>query len=125
MNIIISANSSMPIYEQITSQMKEMIISNKLKAGDNLPSVRGLAKSLHISIMTVQRAYDDLQKDCFVTTTAGKGTYVANINNNLKKEENQKNLENKVMEIVRIAKLNNISINELNKLISLIYEGEY
>ena len=124
MNIIISANSSMPFYEQITSQMKEMIISNKLKAGDNLPSVRGLVKSLHISIMTVQRAYDDLQKDCFVTTTAGKGTYVANINNNLKKEENQKILENKVMDIVTIAKLNNISINELNKLISLIYEGE-
>ena len=74
MEIIISNNANKPIYEQITFQIKAMIMSEELKAGDNLPSMRALAKSLHVSVITVQKAYEDLQRDGFIETTIGRGT---------------------------------------------------
>lgn len=77
MNIIISNNANKPIYEQITSQMKAMIMSEELKAGDSLPSMRALAKSLHVSVITVQKAYEDLQRDGFIETTIGRGSFVS------------------------------------------------
>ncbi|HIR75244.1 TPA: GntR family transcriptional regulator, partial [Candidatus Ventrenecus avicola] len=69
MEIIISNNTNKPIYEQITSQFKQMIMSGELKAGESIPSMRSLAKSLHVSVISVQRAYEDLQKDGFIETT--------------------------------------------------------
>ena len=77
MEIIISNNSSKPIYEQITSQMKSMIMNGQLQAGDAIPSMRALAKSLHISVITVQKAYEDLQRDGFIETTVGRGSFVS------------------------------------------------
>lgn len=82
MDIVVSNSSKVPIYEQITKQIKSMIISGKLKEGDLLPSMRGLAKSCGISIITAQKAYEDLQKDRYIETVQGKGTYVSKINNN-------------------------------------------
>ena len=76
MDIFINNHASIPIYEQISSQIKAMIINGDLKAGEALPSIRGLAKSLHISVLTVQKSYDVLQKDGFIETTAGKGCFV-------------------------------------------------
>lgn len=72
MDIIISNTSSTPIYEQITSQVKAQVMDGTLKPGDSIPSMRALAKSLHISVITVQRAYEDLQKDGFIETAVGK-----------------------------------------------------
>ena len=72
MEIIISNNANKPIYEQITSQIKAMIMSEELTAGDSLPSMRALAKSLHVSVITVQKAYEDLQRDGFIETTIGR-----------------------------------------------------
>ena len=72
MEIIISSNTSKPIYEQITSQMKAMIMSGELQTGDPIPSMRALAKSLHISVITVQKAYEDLHRDGFIETTNKK-----------------------------------------------------
>ena len=69
MDIIISSNTNMPIYEQITSQIKAMIMSGTLNTGDPIPSMRALAKSLHVSVITVQKAYEDLQRDGFIETT--------------------------------------------------------
>mgnify|MGYP000500178956 CR=1 FL=1 len=69
MEIIISSNTSKPIYEQITSQIKAMIMSGELKTGDPIPSMRALAKSIHVSVITVQKAYEDLQRDGFIETT--------------------------------------------------------
>lgn len=72
-DIIISSNTNMPIYEQITSQIKAMIMSGTLNTGDPIPSMRALAKSLHVSVITVQKAYEDLQRDGFIETTVGRG----------------------------------------------------
>ena len=85
MNIIISNNANKPIYEQITSQMKAMIMSEELKAGDSLPSMRALAKSLHVSVITVQKAYEDLQRDGFIEEAA---LYLHKIKNFIKKNNN-------------------------------------
>lgn len=77
MEIILSNASQKPIYEQITSQIKAMIMNGELKAGDAMPSMRKLAKELHVSVITTQRAYDDLQKDGFIVTVPAKGTFVS------------------------------------------------
>ena len=76
MEIIISNSTSKPIYEQITSQIKQMIMFGELKSGESIPSMRSLAKSLHISVITVQKAYEDLQKYGFIETTVGRGSFV-------------------------------------------------
>ena len=76
MEIILSNNSNKPIYEQITSQIKAMIIKGELKPGDSLPSMRKLAKELHISVITSQRVYEDLQRDGFIESSVGRGTFV-------------------------------------------------
>ena len=75
MEIIISNNANKPIYEQITSQIKAMIMSGELKAGDAIPSMRALAKSIQVSVITVQKAYEDLQRDGFIETTVGRGSF--------------------------------------------------
>ena len=77
MEIVVSNKTSRPLYEQIATQIKAQIMSGDLKAGEALPSIRALAKSLHISVLTVQKAYDLLQTDGFIETTAGKGCYVS------------------------------------------------
>ena len=77
MEIILSSASEKPIYEQITSQIKEMIMTGELKPGEALPSMRKLAKDLHVSVITTQRAYDDLTKDGFIVTIPAKGTFVS------------------------------------------------
>jgi len=122
--IIISSNSNQPIYEQITSQMKEQIINGELQAGQPLPSMRGLAKSLHISVITVQKAYEDLQRDGFIDTTIGKGTYVSTNNTEFYQEEQQKKVEKYLQEAVDIAKRSKISLEKLKLLLELFYEEE-
>lgn len=74
MEIVISSNTSKPIYEQITSQIKALIMSGELQTGDPIPSMRAMAKSLHVSVITVQKAYEDLQRDGFIETTVGRGS---------------------------------------------------
>ena len=102
MEIIISNNTSKPIYEQITGQIKQMIMSGELKAGESIPSMRALAKSLHISVITVQRAYEDLQKDGFIETTVGKGSFVSAFNRDFVQEEKQRQLDIRYIRMARI-----------------------
>ena len=85
MEIIISNNANKPIYEQITTQIKAMIMSGELQAGDAIPSMRSLAKSIHVSVITVQKAYEDLQRDGFIETTVGRGrcTFTYNRGSNI------------------------------------------
>ena len=90
MELIISSNTGKPIYEQITSQIKAMIMSGQLQSGDPIPSMRALAKSLHISVITVQKAYEDLQRDGFIETTVGRGSFVAAQNREFIQEEQQR-----------------------------------
>ena len=124
MEIIISSNTSKPIYEQITSQIKAMIMSGELKTGDPIPSMRALAKSIHVSVITVQKAYEDLQRDGFIETTAGKGCFVSVQNQDFYLEEQQKKIENYFTEAIEIAKVSGIKLDKLQSLLALLYEEE-
>lgn len=124
MEIFINNHASVPIYEQISSQIKSMIIGGELTAGEALPSIRGLARSLHISVLTVQKAYDVLQTDGFIETTAGKGCFVSARNQDFYLEEQQKKIENHFTEAIEIAKVSGIKLDKLQSLLTLLYEEE-
>ncbi|RGD75604.1 GntR family transcriptional regulator [Anaerofustis stercorihominis] len=124
MEIILKSGSDKPIYEQITSQIKSMIIKGELREGDALPSMRKLAKELHISVITSQRVYEDLQRDGFIESSVGKGTFVSAQNKDFIREENLRKVENMLEEVVQISKENNIAKEELIKTLSLFYEEE-
>ena len=124
MEIIIKNSSSEPIYQQITSQIKAMIIDGTLKAGDTMPSMRNLAKSLHVSVITAQHAYEDLQKDGFIETVAGKGIFVSSQNKNFIREEQLRIIEQKIEDIAKIAKIYDVSLDELIKTLTIIYREE-
>lgn len=103
MQIFIDNKSGTPIYDQIYSQIKDQIISGALQPDELLPSIRGLAKDLRISFITTKRAYEELEKDGFVYTVPAKGCYVAPKNVELLREENLKQIEAHIDEIVRLA----------------------
>lgn len=124
MEIILSNSSDKPIYEQITSQIKEMIMKGELKPGDALPSMRKLAKDLHVSLITTQRAYDDLGRDGFITTVPAKGTFVSSGNQEFIREENLRRIEKLLMEASGLARENGISLEQLKQTLDLIFEGE-
>lgn len=124
MEIIISSNANKPIYEQITSQIKAMIMSGELKTGDPIPSMRSLAKSIHVSVITVQRAYEDLQRDGFIETTVGRGSFVSAQNKDFIKEEKQKQIEEHLLIVVDMAKSNGIDLEKLIDLLSIFYLSE-
>lgn len=124
MEIFISNRISTPIYEQISSQIKALIIGGQLQAGEALPSIRGLAKSLHISVLTVQKAYDVLQADGFIETTAGKGCFVSAQNPDFYLEEQQKKIEQLFAQAIEIAKTSGIRLDKLQALLALLYEEE-
>ena len=116
MEIVVSNKASRPLYEQIASQIKAAIMSGELKAGEAIPSVRSLAKSLHISILTVQKAYATLQEDGFIETTAGKGCYVSAQNQDFYLEEQQKKIEEKFSEAIeKAAEKEGITADELTE----------
>ena len=124
MNIIISNSNNVPIYEQIKEQIKNKIVSNELKAGDLLPSIRNLAKDLRISVITTQNAYEELEKEGYVETIPAKGTYVANKNVEIIKEEQRKKVEDLIETAVSIAKISKISKKEMKDILDIIYEEE-
>ncbi len=113
MEIIIKNTSGQPIYEQIFTQIKNLILNGTLKEGDMLPSIRGLAKDLRISVITTKRAYDELEREGYVYTVGGKGCFVAGMNKELIREENLKKIENHMQEILAIAKSCGITNEEL------------
>ena len=124
MEIFINNHASIPIYEQISSQIKALIINGELKAGEALPSIRGLAKSLHISVLTVQKSYDVLQKDGFIEKTAGKGCFVSAQNKDFYIEEQQKKIEDRFVEAIEIARASGINLDKLIGLLKLLYEED-
>lgn len=124
MEIIISNSTSKPIYEQITSQIKQMIMSGELKSGESIPSMRALAKSLHISVITVQKAYEDLQKDGFIETTVGRGSFVRADNKEYIQEEKQREIESCLQKAIELSKENGISLSKLIELLNIFYEEE-
>ena len=121
MDIVISNNTGKPIYEQITTQIKAMIISGELKAGDAIPSMRALAKSIHVSVITVQRAYEELQRDGFIETTVGRGSFVSAQNKEFYQEEQQRIAEEHLQIAAEIGRANRISLEKLTELLALFY----
>ena len=124
MNILISNASNQPIYEQIYTQIKNAIIAGDLEEGDALPSIRQLAKDLRISVITTKRAYSDLERDGFIETVTGKGSFVASQNLAFIREEQLRLAEKMLQSAVDIAKSSDISCAELIDMLELLYEGE-
>lgn len=122
MDIIISNSSSKPIYEQITSQVKAMIMSGELQAGEPIPSMRALARALHISVITVQKAYEELQRDGFIEMTVGRGSFVALRNKAVFQEEQQRIAEEHLLAAAEIARTSGISLEKLIELLTLFYQ---
>ena len=124
MNIIISNNSSVPIYEQIKNTIKNAIISNELKEEEMLPSVRNLANDLKISFLTVKKAYDELEAEGFIKTVQGKGSFVAPKNLEIIKEEKLKEIQELIEKIYTISKVSNITEEEIQELFKIIFSDE-
>lgn len=122
MDILISNSSGKPIYEQITTQIKNMIIGGALSEGDALPSMRLLAKELRISVITTKRAYEELERDGFIETVTGKGSFVARKNVEFIREEQLRIVEQTLQKTVDVAKSSDIGLDELIELLTLLYQ---
>ena len=124
MNIIISNASGKPIYEQIATQIKNEIIAGKLKEGDSLPSMRVLAKELRISVITTKRAYEELEREGFIISITGKGSFVAEKNLDFVREEELKKMEEYIQKAVESAKISELSLEELIETLTIVYNGD-
>lgn len=122
MDIIISNTGGQPIYEQICRQVKGAIAAGKLKPGEPLPSIRALARDLRISVITTKRAYEDLEKDGFIYTVVGKGSFVADTNQELLREEHLKQVEDYLENAVRQARQAGISREEVLEILEMLFE---
>ena len=123
MAIVLSNSSGKPIYEQITEQIKSEILTGVRQAGEQMPSIRTLAKDLRVSVITTKRAYEELERDGFVETVPGRGTYVALQNRQALREEQYRRAEAKLLEAVEIAKGAGITEEELAGCLHELYGG--
>lgn len=124
MDIIISNSSGVPIYEQIEEQIKSQIISGELVEGDALPSMRVLAKELKISIITTKRAYEELERDGFIESVTGKGSFVRGINSDIVKENMMFAIEELLDKAVDKALLGKVSCEQLTQMLELLYNDK-
>lgn len=124
MDIIISNSSGDPIYEQIYSQIKANIMNGVLKEGDALPSMRVLAQQLRISVITTKRAYEELERDGFIESYTGRGSFVKKQNAEFLREEILKQTESLLDEACSKAKQCGMTLDELRKMLEIIYNGE-
>ncbi|WP_394557239.1 GntR family transcriptional regulator [Priestia aryabhattai] len=122
MQIIISNNSKQPIYEQISKQIKQFILKGNLQEGTSLPSIRSLAKDLQVSVITTKRAYEELEREGFIYSLVGKGSFVSAQNETLLKERQHRVVEEKLLEVIEICKDLNVSKDELNKMVAILYK---
>lgn len=122
MDIIISNQSGRPIYDQIAEQIKALILNGELKEGDMLPSMRLLAKELRISVITTKRAYDELEKQGFIFSVTGKGSFVAGANLEFIREEHLRRVEQHIAEAVDAAILCELKCEDLCDLVKMSYE---
>lgn len=122
--ILITNSSSIPLYEQITNQIKEQVLQGRIEQGSLLPSIRMMAKELKVSIITIKRAYEDLEAEGFVETVPGKGTYISLNNKERLKEIRMSQIEEQIGEIVTAAKNIQMSLQEIQERVKMIYEEE-
>ena len=124
MDIIISNSNEKPIYDQIASQIKNLIMTGELKSGDALPSMRLLAKELRISVITTKRAYEDLERDGFIQSITGKGSFVSAGNTEFLREQQLRIVEEHLQKAIDTAKKSGISPDELIEILSMLYREE-
>lgn len=122
MDIILSNSSGKPIYEQISDQVKSQILSGTLAEGDALPSMRLLAKELHISVITTKRAYEELERDGFLENVPGKGCFVAPQNRELLREAQLRRVEEKLTQAIEEARRGAVSLEELKEMLTELYQ---
>lgn len=122
MRIIISNSSKEPIYEQITNQIKSLILSGDLKEGSPLPSMRQLAKDLQVSIITTKRAYEELEKASFIYSIVGRGSFVAEQNLDVVREKKLKAIEEQLLSVITNSKEIGLPLTELRELLTILYE---
>ena len=124
MNIIISNADPRPIYEQVYDQIKSAIISGELAPGDLLPSIRGLAKDLRISVITTKRAYDELEREGFIVTSQGRGSYVAEKNMELVRESRLREIEEHLRKALLLAPSCGMGAPELTEMLRILSEED-
>lgn len=124
MRIVLNNSSKQPIYEQIVKEFKEQILNGGLGEKSPLPSIRTLAKELGISVITTKRAYDELERQGFIETIAGKGSFVCSFNKELVYEEKLKEIEEKLEDVINTSYIIGLKKEEIFKIIDLLYEGE-
>lgn len=123
MDIILSNSSDEPIYAQIATQIKALIMNGTLKSGDALPSMRFLATQLRISVITTKRAYEELERDGFIETVAGKGCFVKAQNTDFLREEQMRQIETLLEKVCEQAKIADLSLEDLREMLDLMYGG--
>lgn len=124
MKLVISNSSSVPIYEQIKNAIIEQIMSGELEENEALPSIRSLAQDIKISVMTIKKSYDELEKEGYIVSRQGKGTFVAPKNMELLKEQKQKEIETYLSKIIDISRCYQISKEEIIDLFEFMYGSE-
>lgn len=124
MNLIISNNSNVPIYEQIKNAIINQIISDELKEDAPLPSIRNLAQDIKISIMTIKKAYDELEEEGYIVTRQGKGSFVASKNTELVREKARKDIEEHILEIIDISAKFNIEKEDILDSFEFLYRSD-
>lgn len=124
MQVIISNQSKEPIYRQIYAQIKKQILTNELKPGEMLPSMRQLAKDLNISVITTKRAYEELENDGFIYSIVGKGSFVCEQNNEMILERKMKVIEEQLLSAIQNSKEVGIELEELKELLTLLYKED-
>ena len=124
MKIVISNTSENPLYQQIKDQIKDAILREELVEGDALPSIRSFANDLKVSVLTIRRVYDELEKEGFITSQVGIGTFVSTSNIELLRESKRRLVEKKMLDMIQTAKSLNISKEEFNAMMDILYEEE-
>lgn len=124
MNIIFSTSSNLAIYEQIINQIKLAIINKEIKPGEPLPSIRGLAKDLQISVITTKRAYEELEREGLIYSLSGKGFYVSEQNTDLLTEKKKAMLERQLSELVKECRAVGLEAEDVKEIIDLLYQED-
>ncbi|MDF2872885.1 MAG: transcriptional regulator, GntR family [Anaerocolumna sp.] len=124
MKILISNTSESPLYQQIKDQIIDAILKGELAEGDTLPSIRAFANDLKVSVLTIRRVYDELEKEGFVKSQIGIGTFVTTSNIELLRDSKRRLVEQKMQDMIQTAKSLGISIQELNEMMNILFEEE-
>lgn len=124
MNILISNASDLPLYQQIKDQIKDAILREELTEGDALPSIRSFANDLKVSVLTIRRVYEELEKEGFVTSQVGIGTFVSAGNLDLLRDSRRRLVEEKMQDIIHTAKSLSITKEELMEMMDILYEED-